>query len=184
MARTPRTGEKAEWERLRERARVLAFAVPAAGLIAFLVAFFVGGNSWGILALGVEVATIGVGLYFTFEALVRAYTLRLYHGLREGVKPPQPQEARQPPVATVPPPKPLLTTTPQPQPQLVRRPTETTTPQRGEPLLTRPPVRAIELPPPSPVEENAETKRCPYCGRELPYGDLHIICPFCGRALR
>ncbi|MCD6357167.1 MAG: hypothetical protein J7L75_01155 [Thermoproteales archaeon] len=27
-------------------------------------------------------------------------------------------------------------------------------------------------------------KKCPYCGRELPFGDVHIICPYCGRRLK
>lgn len=27
-------------------------------------------------------------------------------------------------------------------------------------------------------------KKCPYCGRTLPFGDIHTICPFCGRRIR
>ena len=39
------------------------------------------------------------------------------------------------------------------------------------------------------VEEVAEVevegkRKCPYCGRELPFGDVHIVCPYCGRRLK
>ena len=27
-------------------------------------------------------------------------------------------------------------------------------------------------------------KVCPYCGRELPLGDIHVFCPFCGKKLK
>lgn len=27
-------------------------------------------------------------------------------------------------------------------------------------------------------------KKCPYCGRTLPFGDIHTLCPYCGRRLR
>ncbi len=27
-------------------------------------------------------------------------------------------------------------------------------------------------------------KKCPYCGRVLPYGDVHVACPYCGRRLK
>lgn len=27
-------------------------------------------------------------------------------------------------------------------------------------------------------------KKCPYCGRLLPYGDIHVVCPYCGRRLK
>ena len=35
------------------------------------------------------------------------------------------------------------------------------------------------------AEAEVEGKRkCPYCGRELPFGDVHIVCPYCGRRLK
>lgn len=27
-------------------------------------------------------------------------------------------------------------------------------------------------------------KKCPFCGRVLPFGDIHTLCPYCGRRLR
>jgi len=30
----------------------------------------------------------------------------------------------------------------------------------------------------------ATKKRCPYCGGDLPLGDIHIFCPHCGRKLK
>jgi len=30
----------------------------------------------------------------------------------------------------------------------------------------------------------ASKKTCPYCGGDLPLGDIHIFCPHCGRKLR
>ena len=33
-------------------------------------------------------------------------------------------------------------------------------------------------------KEKSGKKTCPYCGRELPYGDIHIICPYCGHRLK
>lgn len=41
------------------------------------------------------------------------------------------------------------------------------------------PVKQAEVRQPSRSE-----KRCPYCGRVLPFGDIHTICPYCGKRLR
>lgn len=30
----------------------------------------------------------------------------------------------------------------------------------------------------------AVRKKCPYCNRDLPYGDVHVVCPYCGRRLK
>jgi len=30
----------------------------------------------------------------------------------------------------------------------------------------------------------AEKKKCPFCGRVLPFGDVHTVCPFCGKRLK
>ncbi|QOJ78279.1 hypothetical protein IG193_05785 [Infirmifilum lucidum] len=57
----------------------------------------------------------------------------------------------------------------------------TATPAQPAHLDVQP--RVME-PQPSPFAERQESKRCPNCGRELPYGDLHVICPFCGTPLK
>uniref|UniRef100_A0A7C4B8S0 Zinc ribbon domain-containing protein n=1 Tax=Thermofilum pendens TaxID=2269 RepID=A0A7C4B8S0_THEPE len=36
----------------------------------------------------------------------------------------------------------------------------------------------------TPQAPLARPPTCPQCGRELPYGDLHLICPFCGFRLK
>ncbi|MEM1508925.1 MAG: hypothetical protein QW291_04810 [Thermofilaceae archaeon] len=33
-------------------------------------------------------------------------------------------------------------------------------------------------------ESSVVEKKCPYCGRTLPYGDVHVACPYCGRRLK
>lgn len=59
-------------------------------------------------------------------------------------------------------------------------------------LAPQPPPRS----PKTPVERPAavaqslpraavsEKKKCPYCGRVLPFGDVHVVCPYCGRKLK
>ncbi len=42
-----------------------------------------------------------------------------------------------------------------------------------------------QIPQKTTTAKQSETKKvCPYCGRELPYGDIHIICPYCGHRLK
>lgn len=52
-------------------------------------------------------------------------------------------------------------------------------PQR---MAIAPPEEEAPLAPVQAVA--APVKLCPHCGRELPFGDLHIICPFCGSPLK
>ncbi|MGB9709032.1 MAG: hypothetical protein ACP5II_05425 [Infirmifilum sp.] len=49
-----------------------------------------------------------------------------------------------------------------------------------KPVQARQP--SIETQPIQPSRQGV--KVCPHCGRELPYGDLHLICPFCGAPLK
>ncbi len=61
-----------------------------------------------------------------------------------------------------------------------------------QPLKPSPPMPRETIPQtPQPVQKvmppaskPGGKKVCPYCGRELPYGDLHVICPYCGRRLK
>ena len=59
----------------------------------------------------------------------------------------------------------------------VPRQTQPTAPQQ----ITPKPYTTPSMPPAKP---QIEKKRCPYCGRELPFGDLHTVCPYCGRRLK
>jgi len=64
----------------------------------------------------------------------------------------------------------------------VVRPTAAVTPMRPEAPVTITPSLGKE-------EEKTEApltskKTCPYCGGDLPLGDIHIFCPHCGRKLR
>lgn len=61
--------------------------------------------------------------------------------------------------------------------------------QVGETVTLESPARAAK-----PSSERVEKKpaaaivsaekKCPYCGRMLPFGDIHTLCPYCGRRLR
>ena len=43
----------------------------------------------------------------------------------------------------------------------------------------------LQTPQKTTITKQTENKKvCPYCGRELPYGDIHIICPYCGHRLK
>jgi len=59
---------------------------------------------------------------------------------------------------------------------------------RPAPEVTKPRPRPTKSPsiPAVPREVSARTsgKICPYCGRELPLGDIHVFCPFCGKKLK
>ncbi len=47
------------------------------------------------------------------------------------------------------------------------------------------PVLAAQPPPRRrPAPPAASERRCPYCNRVLPFGDIHTICPYCGKRLR
>jgi len=61
--------------------------------------------------------------------------------------------------------------------------------QAREAVALETPLRTVR-PSPDRVERKAPTttvpvqKKCPFCGRTLPFGDIHTICPYCGRRLR
>lgn len=53
------------------------------------------------------------------------------------------------------------------------------------PVKPQQPIKAPQITTSQPsIPSTSGKKKCPYCGRELPYGDLHVICPFCGRRLK
>lgn len=124
--------------------------------------------------------------------------------LQEAVAPtPQPLQMQAPtrPFQPVTAQKPAILSAPQvkiehrPEPQplpIPSKPTvQSTQPPPSPPVGVEPAVKPkppVKTPPvkvqqPSTSSDSGK-KRCPYCGRELPYGDLHVICPFCGRRLK
>ncbi|HFC49337.1 MAG TPA: hypothetical protein ENJ59_01245 [Thermofilum sp.] len=64
----------------------------------------------------------------------------------------------------------------------VQQPATTIPRQPSPPQPT--PSKPFAAPSISPPATQTEKKRCPYCGRELPFGDLHTVCPYCGRRLK
>jgi len=53
-------------------------------------------------------------------------------------------------------------------------------PQPFKPESTVQPAPAVMSTPRTMTEK----KKCPYCGRPLPFGDVHVVCPYCGRRLK
>jgi len=54
-----------------------------------------------------------------------------------------------------------------------------------QPAITPTPVLQEKVvPQPITPQLQEGKKKCPYCGRVLPFGDIHTICPFCGRKLK
>lgn len=94
-------------------------------------------------------------------------------------KPAVPVVRQPPPLPSRPPPQQV----PRPAPVAVQPPATTTTQQHEVPMQ---PIRPVQ-----PIQRTqalhavrAEAPSCPQCGRELPYGDLHLLCPFCGFRLK
>ena len=62
-----------------------------------------------------------------------------------------------------------------------------------QPPVSRPITEAVKSQPKQSYAQVSEVPRepsvtrgkvCPYCGRELPLGDIHVFCPFCGKKLK
>jgi len=58
-----------------------------------------------------------------------------------------------------------------------------------ETVITQQPSKPESMVQPAPAvlstpRTTTEKKKCPYCGRPLPFGDVHIVCPYCGRRLK
>jgi hypothetical protein len=191
-------------EKLREEAKkylYISLGVTGSVLISgILIYLFLGQNILFLLAsIGAEIPVALVSTYLVIDRIVRAYTLKLKQLYEALPKTPAKETIIQQPQAPLQA-APLV----QPSPVVVRPPP--TTPQRKyeaplveQPLIGQPrrapmqPVRQEPVQVVVPVEPKQEQileagqdsiKRCPHCGRELPYGDLHIICPYCGKYLR
>lgn len=87
---------------------------------------------------------------------------------------------RQPPVAIQPPPREKVLHEKPPGQKVVPK-----LELEPQPLAKQTPSVPSIVPRQQPAsQQTGGKKKCPYCGRELPYGDLHVICPFCGRRLK
>jgi hypothetical protein len=191
-------------EKLREQAKTylyISLGVTGSVLISgILVYLFLGQNILFLLAsIGAEIPVALVSTYLVIDRIVRAYTLKLKQLYEVLSKTPTKETIIQQPQAPF-----QATPLVQPSPVIARPPP--TTPQRKyeAPPVEQPPIEQPRRAPTQlvrqepvqvvvPVEPKQEQfleagqdsiKRCPHCGRELPYGDLHIICPYCGKYLR
>ncbi|PLJ77223.1 MAG: hypothetical protein B7L53_07365 [Thermofilum sp. NZ13] len=178
------------------------FAVMTPLLAAALVFLKIGGDNVQAVFILLSTSASAAGLFLAISFLEEAYAFKLYMRLSGLVRqsPPTPQVGAvqpQAPVAQAYQPKatrpvqvqeaqlssPILR-----PPQVVRAQAPPVTRQPRAVVPASVPIaaaqpRAVELQATPPVAQ-ADVKRCPKCGRELPYGDLHIICPFCGTPLK
>jgi hypothetical protein len=182
-------------EKLKKQGQICAYASIAAASIIFLASlayYLKEGDTAAFLVVGAEIPIAILSTYIIIDRVVRAYTLKLNRTIEALLKAPRPEVAMQQPQAPVRA-APVLQPAPlssqfsqktyrtlqveQKPPLEIAEPGIQAT-RRQQTYLTQAPPQAEQGGPGSSV------KRCPYCGRELPYGDLHIMCPFCGKFLR
>lgn len=188
-----------KFEKMLERAKrkTLLWAIMAASpsfFLAMLIFLNVLSSeiqsALGILLIGINALLIIFGLYQVSLTLLDAYSYKLYirlvkaHAAEQTVAVESPIRSAPKPAPTYAPTPPLAAAPPTRQATAVRPVQAVQTPyERSTPLVSATPLAprgqtvssAVSAPPPP---------RCPSCGRELPYGDLHLICPFCGTRLK
>jgi len=114
------------------------------------------------LLVSAAVVAISALVAITLDKLLKVYTAYLYYRVFS-------RQVVQPKVsAAVEVPRPL---------EAHRRASEGGRREAARPAL-KPVVKAVES------GSEGGRKKCPYCGRELPFGDVHIICPYCGHRLK
>lgn len=190
--------KKAREEALRwSAATAVLTAVPAVLLFAAVKIFAIDVRPEDLLLVGVIPAlsvfaflSMYTLLNISLPSLLEAYSYKIYSRLSEGgAASPQaapPQAAIQVPVQR--PPTPLIAPAPAraspPSQATAVRPAPAPPAREGAvyPTPSTPPEAAPRPAAFSPVV--LSSPRCPECGRELPYGDLHLICPFCGARLK
>ncbi|MEZ0345454.1 MAG: hypothetical protein ABWK01_02780 [Infirmifilum sp.] len=193
---------EAEFRRKKRNAFIVGIVLSLAPVPMAIISLFVQNTSPVIEILSISL--VGAGLiYFNYQ-LQEAYSYKLFLRVKallesrlETQPPPATQQivaaptarsqrAARPPSAVVA--QPPLT---RQQQAFVQRPAATQPvmqpPPREEPPLLTPgrvqsrPFEGNIRPPQAP---GSSGKVCPNCGRELPYGDLHLICPYCGAPLK
>ncbi|MEM0493661.1 MAG: hypothetical protein QXU72_00145 [Thermofilum sp.] len=133
-------------------------------------------------------------LNISLPSLLEAYSFKIYSRLAEGSAAPQQAAlqapAQRPPVQRLPSPviAPAPAVAPAParaQPSGQAKAVKPTPITREEGVFAAPSTQPTATPHPAAFSPaSLSSPRCPNCGRELPYGDLHLICPFCGARLK
>lgn len=171
--------------RMKRMVLTSALSLLTSALAALTVAYAVNGDQFLSKPLPApSMLVLAAGIWFSLKEVVSAYTFYLFARLVEmggaQVRAPAAPTATR---AAAPIPAAPVAQAPKP----VRTPVSVAAKARKVPLLSR--AKKVEaaptpvaLAPPAPVAVTKKT--CPFCGRELPYGDVHVICPFCGRRLK
>jgi len=113
--------------------------------------------SWLTLAIVAFAVFMGVAVF------VKAYSFYLFARILDAL-------------STVQVPARELKTAPVAQPQV--------TPQVSKIAETPRVTQQVQQEIPATRQVKPGAKLCPYCGRELPLGDIHVFCPFCGKRLK
>ena len=173
--------------RMKRMVLTSALSLLTSALAALTVAYAVNGDQFLSKPLPApSMLVLAAGIWFSLKEVVSAYTFYLFARLVETggaqVRAPAAPTATR---AAAPIPAPAAPVAQVPKP--VRTPVSVAAKTRKVPLLSR--AKKVEAAPapvtPTPPAPVAITKKtCPFCGRELPYGDVHVICPFCGRRLK
>lgn len=194
-----------EFRRKLRKAFIVGGILVAAPLLLLPLSLFLSNLSTILLFLSLVLE--GSGLIYVNYQLQEAYNFKLYKRLAtlfmQGAEEKTPQPPPISPQTTPPLPgsaptvlRPAQSLAPRPRiireqvPYVQRPPSPQTTMQQQPQILSpaRPKHQSSTQPamdvPQTTQPRQASAKVCPNCGRELPFGDLHLICPFCGAQLR
>jgi len=177
-ARTPLSKKEIAKRRLKSYQLQSIFVLVGGLVISAFIQYLIGDGltavidpiSWPALT------AISVATFMAIAIYVKAYSFYLYARLFDllsatQVLPARPEEARIVPTVQA---QPTALPAVPPAPKPVRPP--------SKPIETAQAIQEPRAPPIQPVRTGK--KICPYCGRELPLGDIHVFCPFCGKKLR
>jgi len=146
--------DRREAARRRLKAYTLRSVAILGSGVAISLAVLYLGNPGESLSLWASLAVLAAATFFSTVLIVKAYSFYLYVRLVDLLASERLPEVAAPPVAS--------------RAGVVARAVESG-------------AVAEAIAPPRVAEER---KTCPYCGKELPFGDVHIYCPFCGKKLK
>uniref|UniRef100_A0A7J3X8J1 Zinc ribbon domain-containing protein n=1 Tax=Thermofilum pendens TaxID=2269 RepID=A0A7J3X8J1_THEPE len=186
----------------QQRVIIIAASGVVASLALILVMLFLPAVDFALVApfaaAALAVSACTLASYEVARRVADAYSYKLYARLSSAQLPLVREASRvaegthalvRPAVPAVPAAQAPPSTRPsvqQPRPApLVAQPTTTAAVSQRRETLVRP-IRPVQ---PAPRIQAAlaaltPSPTCPQCGRELPYGDLHLLCPFCGFRLK